>query len=83
MAAPPLMTVPWFSESLTPEARDTIFAEFNSLSVLFQQVRGGTHKTEEIMSGIREARDCWCLHQKSDLVGAGAGTWAHRWLPVA
>ncbi len=36
--APPLMTVPWFSEALSPEAKDAIFAEFNTLSVVFQQV---------------------------------------------
>ncbi len=55
VVAPPLMTVPWFSESLTPEARDTIFAEFNSLSVLFQQVRGGGALT---LNGLPVAYCC-------------------------
>eukprot|EP00198_Chlamydomonas_reinhardtii_P011332 XP_001700669.1 beta-4-adaptin [Chlamydomonas reinhardtii] len=35
--APPLMTVPWFSETLSGEAKDAIFADFNSLSVVFQK----------------------------------------------
>ncbi|GIL71417.1 hypothetical protein Vretimale_2716 [Volvox reticuliferus] len=35
--APPLMVVPWFSEALSPEAKDSIFGEFNTLSVVFQQ----------------------------------------------
>ncbi|GLC44199.1 hypothetical protein PLESTB_000752500 [Pleodorina starrii] len=37
VVAPPLVVVPWFSEALSPEAKDAIFAEFNSLSVVFQQ----------------------------------------------
>ncbi|KAG2490400.1 hypothetical protein HYH03_011200 [Edaphochlamys debaryana] len=37
VVAPPLVAVPWFSEALSAEARDAVFAEFNSLSVLFQQ----------------------------------------------
>ncbi|GLI59252.1 hypothetical protein VaNZ11_001098 [Volvox africanus] len=37
VVAPPLMVVPWFSEALSPEAKDAIFAEFNTLSVVFQQ----------------------------------------------
>ncbi|KAG2423691.1 hypothetical protein HXX76_015081 [Chlamydomonas incerta] len=35
--APPLMTVPWFSETLSGEAKDAIFADFNSLSVVFNK----------------------------------------------
>ncbi len=34
----PVEAVPWFSEALGPEARDAVFSEFNTLSVIFQQV---------------------------------------------
>ncbi|EFJ51657.1 hypothetical protein VOLCADRAFT_56821 [Volvox carteri f. nagariensis] len=37
VVAPPLLVVPWFSEALSPEAKEAIFAEFNTLSVVFQQ----------------------------------------------
>lgn len=42
VVAPMLMQVPWFSEALSQEAKDTIFSEFNTLSVVFQQVREGS-----------------------------------------
>jgi len=34
--SPPLLAVAAFSESLSPEMKETVFQEFNSFSVIFQ-----------------------------------------------